>query len=101
MLYLPTDETIETVDREQLAAINFSHDDVLDGHPAEQLRRRTDADRAVLLTNANHTKTTIFFRTADGHTKRVRAIVLTAHTQYLTLKAGINLPLRAVLGFEF
>ena len=101
MLYLPIDEAVETVGREQLAKLEFVHDDVLAQHPADQPRRHADANRAVLLTSTNHTKTTIFFRTADGHTKRVRAMVLTAHAQYLTLKGGINLPLRAILGFEF
>ncbi len=101
MFYLPTDEAVETIDREQLTSLEFIHDDVLAAHPDQQKRRRADADRAVLLTNSNHTKTTIFFRTADGHTKRVRAMVLTAHNQYLSLKGDINLPLRSVLGFEF
>ncbi|RZK20655.1 MAG: hypothetical protein EOO56_12405 [Hymenobacter sp.] len=100
MLYLPIDEAVETIDREQLASLDFVHDDVLAHDTDQQKRRRADADRAVLLTNANQTKTTIFFRTADGHTKRVRAMVLTAHAQYLSLKGGINLPLRAVVGFE-
>jgi len=100
MLYLPIDEAVETVGREELAKLEFIHDDVLAQHPADQPRRRADADRAVLLTNANQTKTTIFFRTADGHTKRVRAMVLTAHAQYLTLKGDIHLPLRAIVGIE-
>ncbi|MGI4867096.1 MAG: hypothetical protein ACRYFZ_24475 [Janthinobacterium lividum] len=101
MFYLPIDEAVETIDREQLTNLDFIHDDVLAHDTDQQKRRRADADRAVLLTNTNHTKTTIFFRAADGHTKRVRAMVLTAHAQYLTLKGDINLPLRAVLGFEF
>ncbi len=100
MFYLPTDEAVETIDREQLTELEYVHDDVLAHDPDQQKRRRADAERAVLLTNTNHTKTTIFFRTADGHTKRVRAMVLTAHANYLTLKGDINLPLRAVLGFE-
>jgi hypothetical protein len=100
MFYLPTDESVETIDREQLTQLEFVHDDVLAHHPEAQQRRRADAERAARLTNANQTKSTIFFRTADGHTKRVRAMVLTAHAQYLTLKGDINLPLRSVLGFE-
>ena len=101
MFYLPADESIETVDRESLTALRYSHDDVLAGHPAEQQRRHFDANRAVQLTNAHDNKTTIYFRTDEGHTKRVRAKVLTAHAQYLTLKGDIHLPLRAVLGIEF
>jgi len=100
MFYLPTDESIETIGREQLSALRYSHDDVLEGHPAEQTRRRHDVERAAQLTNAHDNKTTIYFRTDDGHTKRVRAKVLTTHSQYLTLKGDIDLPIRAVLGIE-
>ncbi|MFD1873098.1 hypothetical protein [Hymenobacter bucti] len=95
----PTDQLIETIDRKELPAVAFSHDDVLATDPAAQQLRRAEADRAMLLANAHQAKTTIFFRTADGHTKRVRAHVLGAHAEYLTLKDGLLLPIRAVLGF--
>lgn len=100
MFNLPTDQPTETLDRKQLTTIEFSHDDVLAADPAAQKVRRAEADRAALLANAHQTKATIFFQTADGQTKRVRAHVLGAHAEYLTLKDGMLLPLRAVLGFE-
>ena len=100
MFYLPLDPSIETIDREQLSDLHFSHDDVLEGHPAEQQQRRHDAERAAQLTNTSDNKATIYFRTEDNQTKRVRARVLTAHAQYLTLKGDISLPLRAIVGFE-
>ena len=100
MFQPPTDHSIETIDRKHLSAVEFTHDDVLAADPAAQKLRRAEANRAALLANAHQTKATIFFRTADGHTKRVRAHVLGAHTEYLTLKEGMLLPLRAVLGFE-
>ena len=100
MFQPPTDQLIETIDRKQLAAVDFSHDDVLAADAAAQKLRRAEADRAALLANVHQTKATIFFRTADGQTKRVRAHVLGAHADYLTLKDGMLLPIRAVLGFE-
>lgn len=96
----PTDQTIETVDRKQLPEIDFSHDDVLADDAAAQKLRRSEANRAAQLANTHQTKATIFFRTADGQTKRVRAHVLSAHAEYLTLKDEMMLPMRAVLGFE-
>ena len=100
MFHLPTDQLIETIDRKHLTTVEFSHDDVLAADAAAQKLRRAEADRAALLANVHQTKATIFFRTADGHTKRVRAHVLGAHPEYLTLKDGMLLPIRAVLGFE-
>ena len=66
-----------------------------------KLRRRLDADRAATLGNAYHGKLDIYFQTADGAVKRVCTTVWAAHSDYLTLKAGISLPLRAVLQFDF
>ena len=100
MFHPSTDQTIETIDRKDLPAVVFVHDDVLASDSDAQKLRRAEADRAALLANAHQTKATIFFRTADGQTKRVRAHVLGAHAEYLTLKDGMLLPIRAVLGFE-
>ena len=100
MFHPPIDQPIETVDRKQLPMLEFIHSDVLAGDAAAQNLRRAEAERAARLANAHQTKATIFFRTADGETKRVRAHVLGAHPEYLTLKEGMSLPLRAVLGFE-
>ncbi|TDN40377.1 hypothetical protein E4631_11460 [Hymenobacter sp. UV11] len=96
----PTDQDVETIDRKQLPKIEFYLDDVLADDAAAQKIRSAEARRAAVLANTHQTKATIFFRAADGQTKRVRAHVLAAHTEYLTLKDEMMLPLRAVLGFE-
>jgi hypothetical protein len=101
-MYTPqTELPIETVEKELIPTLQFPQTDVLNGHQAESERRRADADRACRLGNAYHGKLDIFFQTADGQTKRVQTAVWGAHPEYLTLKAGIMLPLRAVLGFDF
>lgn len=101
-MYTPqTDQPIETIEKEVIPTLRFPHDDVLSRSKAESERRRVDADRACRLGNAYHGKLDIFFQTADGQTKRVQTAVWGAHPEYLTLKAGIMLPLRAVLGFDF
>lgn len=73
---------------------------MLTADPAAAERRRLDAERAARLGNAYHGKLDIFFQTADHQTLRVQTSVWGAHPDYLTLKAGILLPLRAVLGFN-
>ncbi|MGI4821791.1 MAG: hypothetical protein ACRYFV_11330 [Janthinobacterium lividum] len=101
-MYAPqTDLPIETVEKETIPTIQFGRDDVLAGNQADSERRRADAERSARLGNAYHGKLDIFFKNAEGKTLRVQTSVWGAHPEYLTLKAGIMLPLRAVLGFDF
>ncbi|QKG56074.1 hypothetical protein GKZ68_05125 [Hymenobacter sp. BRD128] len=95
-----TDQPVETVEKESIPSLRFSQEDVLTDKTQLE-RRRADAERAARLGNAYHGKLDIFFQTADSQTKRVQTTVWSAHPEYLTLKAGIMLPLRAVLGFDF
>ena len=92
--------TVENIEKEDLATQHFAPTDVLTDQTARQ-RRRTDADRATTLGNAYHGKLEIYFQTADGTAKRVATTVWAADGDHLTLKSGVSLPLRAVLGFDF
>jgi hypothetical protein len=100
MTILPTDAATEIVAKEDLSILNFGPDDVLTD-PTARARRRADAERAVTLGNAYHGKLDIYFQTADGATKRVATTVWAADAEHLTLKSGVSLPMRAVLGFDF
>ena len=100
MSFIPDAEAVETVDKEVIPTLHFPHDDVLTD-PAARLRRRVDAERATTLGNAYHGKLDIYFQTADGETKRVATTIWAAHAEYLSLKSGATIPLRAVLGFDF
>ena len=96
----PTDASIETIEKEVIPTLHFPTEDVLTD-PLEVKRRRFDAERAATLGNAYHGKVNIYFRTADGATKRLQTTVWATDADYLTLKAGNFLPLRCVLGFDF
>lgn len=95
----PADQPILTIEKELIPTLRFGPEDVLTTDPAAEQRRR-DAERAARLGNAHHGKLDIFFQTADRQTLRGHPAVWGAHPEYLTLKAGILLPLRAVLGFQ-
>lgn len=92
--------TAEMVDKDEIPFLTFPHDDVLND-PVAVSHRRHEAERATSLGNNYQGKLDIYFRTADGATKRVYTTVWATHEEYLTLKSGITLPLRAVLGFDF
>lgn len=99
MSFSPTASTFELIEKEDVATLHFAPNDVLPDKSARQ-RRRADADRAVTLGNAYHGKLDIYFQTADGAVKRMATTVWAADTDFLTLKSGASLPLRAVLGFD-
>ena len=92
-------DTVEIIEKEEIASMHFGPTDVLPNETDRQ-RRRADADRAVTLGNAYHGKLDIYFQTADGTTKRVATTVWAADAEHITLKSGSSLPLRAVLGFN-
>jgi hypothetical protein len=96
-----TDQPIETIEKEVIPTIQFAPADVLAHDQAARERRLVDADRAARLGNAYHGKLDIFFQNATGQTLRVQTTIWGAHPEYLTLKAGIMLPLRAIVGFDF
>lgn len=90
----------ETVEKEALPGLHYPSTDVLT-NPVTRQQRHHDAERAATLGNAYHGKVDIYFQTADGATKRVYTTVWVADEEYLSLKSGGSLPLRAVLRFEF
>jgi hypothetical protein len=95
-----TDEAIETVLKESLPMLHYPHEDVLHTEAA-RLHRAHETERAATLGNAYHGKLDIYFKTADGATKRVQTTVWAADDEYLTLKAGLSIPLRAVTRLDF
>jgi hypothetical protein len=90
----------EVVTRETISTLRFPHHDVL-STLSERQQRRWQAERAVVLGNGYQGKVDIYFQTFDGSTKRIHTTVWASDPEYLSLKSGKALPLRAVLGFDF
>lgn len=97
---LAVTQSAETVAKETIPTLRFSQNDVLPT-AEERTTRRHDAERACALGNNYHGKLDIYFQTADGQTRRVQTTVWAVQEDYITLKAGVILPLHAVLGFDF
>jgi hypothetical protein len=94
------EQSPEIVAKEDIGSLRFSSLDVLP-LPAQQQYRRYEAERATTLGNGYHSKVDIYFQTADGQTKRMYTTIWACDAEYLTLKSGASLPLRAVVGFDF
>ncbi|WP_303311360.1 hypothetical protein [Hymenobacter sp. BT730] len=97
---LTLEQSSETIDKESVDGLRFSHDDVL-SLSADRQWRMHEAERATTLGNGYHGKVDIYFQTADGSVKRVYTTVWANDAEYLILKSGASIPLRSVLGFDF
>ncbi|WP_324677756.1 hypothetical protein [Hymenobacter sp. GOD-10R] len=90
----------EVVTRETISTLRFPASDVLTT-TVERQQRRWQAERAAVLGNGYQSKVNIYFQTSDGSTKRVHTTVWASDAEFISLKSGKALPLRAVLGFDF
>ncbi|GGF25592.1 hypothetical protein [Hymenobacter cavernae] len=90
----------EVVTKEAISTLRFPSHDVL-STVIERQQRRWQAERATTLGNGYQSKVDIYFQTVDGLTKRIHTTVWASDAEYLSLKSGKALPLRAVLGFDF
>ncbi len=78
----------------------FSAADVLKGE-WEKVYRRFSLQRAEKLGNGFKGKVKIIFRTSENETKIVDTTVWSATDDYVSLKGGMTIPVRAILGIEF
>lgn len=86
--------------KEDIASLHFAHTDALATEAARR-NRGLAIERACMLGNAHHGKVLIFFRDADGRSFRSDTTIWACDSQYVTLKAGASLPVRAITGIEF
>jgi len=52
------------------------------------------------LGNGYHGKVNILFKTDDGDLKRVETTIWAFDQDFVTLKSGMSIPLRCILGIE-
>ena len=90
----------ELIEKEKINALHFEHDDVLDDL-ASRRRRAFEIERACALGNTHHCKVQIYFRADGGHLWRADTTIWACDSQYITLKAGASIPVRAIVGIEF
>ena len=97
VLVAPEEDVLQ---KEHVNGLRFSALDVLTTTD-ERRRRSHQIERACTLGNAHHGKVLIHFLTADGHAHRVDTTIWACDEHYITLKAGVSLPVRALTQIEF
>lgn len=93
--------TLSYINKEELGQYKFSNEDVLSGDKLGRQSRAYNLLRAERLGNAFHGKVRIFFNTQDASERTVETTVWAASEDYVNLKGGITLPVRAISRVEF
>ena len=93
-------KNVAVVQKEQLNTVNFQKTDVLSDVPSRQ-KRLTSLKRASSLGNLFHSKVRIIFMTSCGMLQQVETTVWSMSDDYILLKAGNFIPVKAILELEF
>jgi len=89
-------ENITTVQKEQLSSFKFYQNEVIPEKVLQRLRK-FDLDRALILGNIDHSKVTLVLKTSEGSLLQVKTTVWAVTDDYICLKGGISIPIKAVV----
>ncbi|WP_026462711.1 hypothetical protein [Adhaeribacter aquaticus] len=90
----------ELIEKEQIPDLKFGQEDVLKD-PQARKKRLQDVSRATSLGNGYHGKVEITFQTSNGEQKRVVTTIWDFDQEYIILKSGASMPVKAVTQLEF
>lgn len=89
-------KTITQIEKEQIPQLSFAKKDVL-AHPDDRKNRLADLYRSQTLGNLLQTKVKITFETSDEQVYQVYTTVWAVGTDFISLKGGAYIPIKAVL----
>lgn len=98
---METFEDIRIVEKESLADVKFTREDVLINDDVKKRLRGIYLTKAEMLGNNFKEKVKLYFKTASNEVCAVETTIWQANEQHVTLKGGINIPTKAVCGVEF
>lgn len=90
----------ELIEKETIPGMHFEKTDVLDNPDARKIRQ-SQIHRATILGNAYHGKVMIHFQNTAGELKKVYTTIWDYDNEYVILKSGSSLPIRAITEVEF
>lgn len=93
-------KNILKIPKEQLRQVNFHKLEVLYEKPQRQWRLH-NLRRALVLGNIEHNHANIIFKTEDGSLHQVEATIWAVTDDYISLKGGSNIPVRAIVDIEY
>ena len=93
-------ENITIVPKEQLSNLKFIKNEVIPETVLQRLRK-FELDRALILGNIDHNKVSIVFATEDGALFQVTTTIWAVTEDYVALKGGVHIPIKAIVAIEF
>lgn len=93
-------ENITIVPKEQLNTLKFIKNEVIPETVLQRLRK-FELDRALILGNIDHNKVSIIFKTEDGALLQVKTTIWAVTEDYVALKGGVHIPIKAIVAIEF
>lgn len=87
-------QPIASIEKEEIPRLKFPKYEVLKSRD-EQLQRRADLEKAMVLGNSEHGKIRIIFECTEG-LKMVETTVWAVDDEELSLKAGLSIPLHVI-----
>lgn len=93
-------KNITIIEKEKLPTIRFSKEEVIP-EKAAQINRSINLFRAMLLGNIEHCKVNIIFKDQDDILHKVETTIWSVSEDYISLKGGKNIPIKAITAIEF
>ena len=93
-------EQITLIEKESISECNFVKEDVLSDTSLRQLRYE-QLEKAERLGNNYKRKVRITFKTEENEILNVETTIWAVGKDYIELKAGIMIPIRAILDIKF
>ncbi len=87
--------------KEQIPQYKFTSEDVLKNDASGRKNRIANLIRAERLGNAFHGKVRIVFTLIDSSIKEVTTTIWSAGEDYVSLKGGVTVPVRAISSVDF
>ena len=84
----------------KLKELVFPNSDVVNDDRRKSLRKY-NLKRAMALGNLYKRRVSVHFRTVDGYLKSVEATVWSVGEEFISFRAGISLPIKAIEKVEF
>lgn len=90
---------IPLIQKEALSGISFQKKEVIENYQLRQ-DRTSDLNKAVALGNLYHFKVSIIFETEDGITQKVITTIWAVSEDFILLKGGVFVPVKAIKALE-
>jgi hypothetical protein len=93
-------KNIHSIPKESVPGTRFFPSEVITDK-AQRQWRLYDLQRALILSNIDHCHANIIFKTSEGSLQQVQATIWSVSDDFVLLKGGAFIPVRAIIALEY